>query len=93
MSLKSDGGTQQAQDPLVALEAEINKLKGKIKKLEKQIEAFEDDKTPKDEFSNQRYLKWQDQLSSINNLLAQFIRERLEAQASSVTTATAQQGK
>ncbi len=40
MSLKSEGGTQ-AQDPLVALEAEINDLKGKIKKLEDQYSEEE----------------------------------------------------
>ncbi len=102
MSLKSEGGTQ-AQDPqLVAIEEEINEVKDDIKQLKAQIKAFEDGKTPKDEFSKQSYLKWQDCLiedkKRLNGLEAR--RERLEAdlrvlraRQSSSATSTAQQGK
>ena len=96
MSLKSEGGTQQAQDPLVAIEEEIKEVKDDIKELKAQIKAFDDDgKTPKDEFSKQSYLKWQDRLiedkKRLNGLEAD-LRVLRDRQASSATS-TAQQGK
>ncbi len=95
MSSSKSEGQQQVQDLLVALEAEMDEWKGKIKKLEAKIEAFEN-KTSEEEWSkNAAYLKWNDQLiediKRLNGL--EDDRRGLRAQHFSATTSTAQQGK
>ncbi len=52
MSSSKSEGQQQVQDPLVTVEAEINKLEDKRKKLRGKT----------DEFSQKCYLKLQDEL-------------------------------
>ncbi len=89
MSSSKSEGQQQVQDPqLVALEAEINKLKGKINGLDEEIKAFKADKTPKDEFSQKNFLNNQAELIEDKKRLNGLEADRRERRAQAFSAAT-----
>lgn len=55
--------------PLAQIGKDINAVQKEIKGLKKKMKVFEDNKLPKDEFSKQSYLKWQDELTALRNEL------------------------
>lgn len=65
---------------LEAIETDITQLKEEKRKLESRIEAFENDKSPKDEFSRIGNLKDKDRLTALENRLTTLENRRLEVE-------------
>ncbi len=93
-TLKSEG-QQQFQDPLVAIEEEIDELKGERKKLKEKIEALEHKpQAERSEEDRKDLTAKESRLSALDMRLAGLEADRRELRAhASSASATAQQGK